>query len=583
MKFTLRPWVPLLPFVLFLVAFFTLMQTAYPLIGQDYLLFFPRLLAGHWHFEGAGLLPFRYIPHLCGGLPLYGNPQDIYYSLLQLFSFFGDLRVTTHIVIGLTLLAGYAGWYRFGHDIIRLEKQTSHLLALVIVSNGYYVMHMVAGHLTFHTTPLIGWFLWLLFQRDATPSKIRMLHSAIFGLLAAFVLYAGGYFVLMQTAVAIVLIIPFDLLLHHHMRLRVIELSKNILWLLPVAMLTCASKFVAVFAMMRFFPRYLPFTQFTTEQSMLTFFAKIFWRIPQNAMAFDAEQYPLGLHEFSMFLSPLLLIGLPVAIVVVMKRNSWPKRGMLVTWSLAVLFLFVQLARGYGWLADAIHEIPLFSSWRISIRFVYVLAILISIAGTYGIAHLLRTKLSKHASIVNMGIGLLSVLAFFAAYRHMMSPRFLDLTVPYDQVQLAIEQSNTYWTRPVIAVEDYREQNVSDLQYVLAGSTGKSCYEILLTNVSFLPDLQAGPIESVTDRYFNINNPACMQYPEANNCKPGDRIAVDDAANAQLFLIGEQPQWKLPWWQWTADLVSLISILLAGSFSCMFALVQWWPRPGSNR
>ena len=61
---------------------------SYPVIGHDFLYFLPHLLAGKWYFAHQGFLPFRFSPHFCGGLPQYGNPQDMYYALPQFLTLF---------------------------------------------------------------------------------------------------------------------------------------------------------------------------------------------------------------------------------------------------------------------------------------------------------------------------------------------------------------------------------------------------------------------------------------------------------------------------------------------------------------
>ncbi|MEK7137092.1 MAG: hypothetical protein AAB853_02300 [Patescibacteria group bacterium] len=60
----------------FLVLFLKLLNFSYPVLGHDYFDFFPKLIAGTWHFARQGLAPFRFSPHFCGGLPRYGTPQD---------------------------------------------------------------------------------------------------------------------------------------------------------------------------------------------------------------------------------------------------------------------------------------------------------------------------------------------------------------------------------------------------------------------------------------------------------------------------------------------------------------------------
>ena len=121
---------------IFLFFFFWGLNAQYPVLGHDYFYFFPRMLEGKWHFLRQGLLPLRFAPHLCGGFPQYGNPQDLFYSLPQFLSFFLDLWTAAQLSIFIGMVLGYVGWVFFGKDVLRLTSPWSHVLALVCTANG---------------------------------------------------------------------------------------------------------------------------------------------------------------------------------------------------------------------------------------------------------------------------------------------------------------------------------------------------------------------------------------------------------------------------------------------------------------
>src|SRR3989338_2812294 len=151
-------WILLL--IAFLGLFLWSLNARFPSIGHDYFYFFPKLLAGKWHFAHQGLFPFRFAPHFCGGIPQYGNPQDMYYSLPQLFSFFFDLWHAVQLSFVVAIIVGYWGWFRFGKDIVRLPSPWAHTLALIILANGWYTLHMIVGHVRSeeHTSELQSQF-----------------------------------------------------------------------------------------------------------------------------------------------------------------------------------------------------------------------------------------------------------------------------------------------------------------------------------------------------------------------------------------------------------------------------------------
>lgn len=560
-------------FGVFVAVFLWFLNLNFPLLGQDYFYFFPRILSGNWHFANAGLVPFRYDPHFCGGLSHYGNPQDVSFSLLQLLSMTMDLWTAAQVSMLVMLMIGYAGWYRVGRDLLRLEKSWAHTFALIISASGYYLLHMLIGHLTFHTTPLLGWFLWLLFNEHAHSKRMMLMRASHFALLCTFILHAGGYFVLMQGVLLALLFAPFAFATAQRPAHLALQLPVSGL----LALLCCASKLTAVASYMRFFPRHLPFNAYIGEDPLALFIAKSFWMMPQIRFVDGSPPYRFGLHEFSMHQSPVTLLGLlllPWLLWKIRHMFSGKQWTLFTAGTLLVVILTYGFARGEGLIAGALHDLPLLSSWRMNMRFLYVAGIFIAMAGTYGAALTAKYIYPKRSFVIATAASCITVLSFLIAHRSMLSPQYFDLQLPYPQVREGIDQSG-YRTKPVTAVEDYTGQQISDFQYILAGTTGKTCYEILLTGIDFLPDLKPGPVHAVTDRAFMMNNPACLQYPEINGCVPGARIAADDRENFEHFVSGKQPQWKLPWWQKAADAITILTLLLCVGFVGWRAWKKW--------
>ena len=58
------------------------------LLGNDYSLFLPQFIFGKVWFNNNFLSIPWFSPSFCCGLPFYGDPQTMYYSLQQLFFIF---------------------------------------------------------------------------------------------------------------------------------------------------------------------------------------------------------------------------------------------------------------------------------------------------------------------------------------------------------------------------------------------------------------------------------------------------------------------------------------------------------------
>ena len=402
--------------VVFVGVFLALLNAQYPLIGQDYFYFFPRILSGTWHFAHAGFAPFRYDPHFCGGLGHYGNPQDVSFSMLQLFGMTTDLWTAVQMTLSLMILAGYIGWYRVGRDVMALNNEWSHALATITSASGYYILHMVLGHMTFHTTTLLGWFVWLVFA-DATLLTSWKTRAALTALLSAFILHAGGYFVLMQCALMIALMLPFALAPHEAPLARAKELAMRLGIMCVAALLACASKLVAIASYMQIFPRTLPFYPYVGDDPIPLFVAKALWMVPQHLFAFGTQPYAAGLHEFSMQISPVTLLG-----VIALPFFLWHTRAMLrrSQWifiaigMLLITIITYGFVKGDGATADLFQRLPILSSWRMNMRFLYVTSVLVAIGGTFGFAWLAKRRLSEsRAAAVAIGSSILTIIAFY--------------------------------------------------------------------------------------------------------------------------------------------------------------------------
>jgi len=109
----------------------------------------------------------------------------------------------------------------------------------------------------------------------------------------------------------------------------------------------------------------------------------------------------------------------------------------------------------------------------------------------------------------------------------------------------------------------YQDQAVTEVK---AGATdylraGNTCHVELMKNTYPLP-LKVGETKQQIFGTFNLMNPVCYQYPEENNCTPGDRIRIDDQENFESFTHGRPVTWKLSRLQQIADYTSLFTFIL---------------------
>jgi hypothetical protein len=98
----------ILVIILFFVQF---ANVSYPLVGNDYRLFGPRLIDSLLHYKVNGFSIQWYTPSFGGGLPAYPNPLQMQFSLPQLFTFFVNPWIAILISTAIYIITGF--WITF--------------------------------------------------------------------------------------------------------------------------------------------------------------------------------------------------------------------------------------------------------------------------------------------------------------------------------------------------------------------------------------------------------------------------------------------------------------------------------------
>ena len=556
-----RAWHWVLLF-LFIGLFLWGLNARYPLIGEDYFYVFPRLLEGKWHFVRQGLAPLRFAPHLCGGFPQYGNPQDHFYSLPQMLSLFLDLWTALQLSLVVIILAGFAGWVRFGKDILRLSQAWSHLLALVCMANGFYFLHMVVGHLWVISLPLLSWILWLLLLPGRETGKTLWVRAIAFGLLSAYFLYSGSQTLVFLILLSALSIVPLDLLLAQHTLSRFYILLRRFVAYGFFTLALSASKIVAVGSLLQTLKVAATFSGYHAAENIVAFALKSFWALPQSVYLFPSTVTFSRVQEESMYTPHIALLGILALLFFWVRERSLPLRRKLGLALYAVLLItfILLLVRGTGAVPETLQHFPLFSALRVPERFLFILSLLVSLSGVWGAAALTHA-LPWHwdERVVTFSIGIVTILGFALAYVPLLRNDPMSISLPYDELLQFEKEHEGYLQLPVTHAFEPSGEQVSDFHYLYLASTGTQCYEALpLQRLK----LRNGPVDMVYDGAFNIYNPACLQYPEENHCHPGDRIGATDRQNLLLFTHGEKTTWKLSHLQIWADRLTVLSLVL---------------------
>ncbi len=548
------------PLTWFSVVFLLLLNSRYPQIGHDYRLFFPFLLEGKWHFFHHGIWPLRFAVHLCGGFPLYGNPNDAFYSITQLFVLIFSPWVAVQLTAVSMLFAGYVGWALFGRDVLMLNKGWRCVFAFVVTANGFYFSHVFVGHINFLSFPLIGALLWVIYD-GRNQYGLNIFHrTAVFSLLSAITVYSGGYYTMIYFGfIAIIVAIASLFVIGSGHSLSFKQFILRCVTCGLGAFYISLSKITAVSEMLQGMPYDVSVLQMPEDKSPFWYAAKAFWALPQSDVNFGG--IPWALHEKSMFMSPIVFIGLlaGVAFLIMRSRSKllFIQRFSLFAFSILLLVVFTQLSQARSLFAEGLFSLPVFSSFRVSTRFLFVLSLWLSMVGISSLAQLSRL-LPQWIEPLFVRVSLLvTFFGFAAAYGPVVSQ--FDLSMNNEAITseliVSLEQG---WNKPVT--------EVTDGSYSFDGTTNLTCHFESVFLGAQNPQknwLRVGAVGQVTNGYFNLANPSCYQYGTENNCRPGEAIRETDKENFENFRNGKLTSWKLSLWQRLADVFSIAALILS--------------------
>ncbi len=523
--------------------------SGFPDLGHDFPFFVPALLEGKFHILHQGVTPMYYAPHFCGGSAVYGNPNDIFYSLPQLLVFVTDPMTALLAWVALAMIAGYAGWQFFGRDVMRMNGAWAHVLAATMTAHGFFAMHAAAGHVQMAGMPLIGWMLWLLLEQRTGWSHVK--RASVFALLSAAIVYSAGYLTMIFFAMTVLLFLPALWIWPRAVPKRK-ELLSRAAWCGIVSLLLVLSKCVAVYELMRVFPRSALYSSLPSIPAAMHYIVTALWAVPQDEALYAGLPYWL-LHEYAMFISPAVIVGM-IAAAWMLRKNT--RRWDILLYVVIVASAMVLLAGGIPPLPQLMRHVPLLSSMRVSSRFLFVFTLPMILAGIAGLAAASGHLKQRRGNAVAVGLTVLTVIMFYAVNARPAAQVWRSMPyAPYAAMMNSIDNDGLL-SRPITTVvPDHTDFN---------GTTGMLCNDALLwwVKTPVEPALQPGPVTDIHDGHYNMIKPACYANDRENRCNGSILIPVNDKENLERFTRGERTTWRQSVDQHIANWINLIALIV---------------------
>ena len=563
------------------------MKLRFPMVGIDYSGLSSTLETFlHYRINGWGIQ--WYGPSFGGGLPVFANPNNIQFSLLQVLVFFVSPWQSVLISTIIFIVVGAGAGYYFFKRVLKLHWTSSILGTIFFSITGYYLQRMSFGMLGYQTLPLFAIFLIVLLDSNVT----RRIAVLIFALVVAILVQQGGYLFIITFALSWLIIFPLvyiyrPALISWKRITAVIALGGS------VALLISASKLAAVYAFMRFFPRQIAdiiqpvgilrgllgiIMQLVGTMTLapLLWLARINPGLLTRYFVLVTGQ-PYGLWEFDMSLSPVVFA---ILIFGIYSFIRWPKRypnlfrvdRKWVAWILLAFFssLTAEFVMAKGLFYPFLSKLPILSSLhfnaRYAVAFIFPLAILAAIIYDKWIPKWSEKRSTRIFLLVNL-LTLIPLGMYFVMPEDPWV-RTYNITAS-EKIYAAIRAGDT------LNVTAISEGPVSDTQALSRNLSALYPYDPIFGYdlENFHPEIKPGSIWEVSDGYYNMTNPSGYVFPEINHTRPFERIPVSEKAQLEAFASHRaQPGWKIPLYQQILDWVSGLSAAFVIAFLVFFGV-----------
>lgn len=589
----MKPWAVML---LLLVIYHLIYRNFYPGpsgIGHDYSYIFPMLLDNYrWFLNNGWSVPW-FTPGFCGGVPVFPDPQSMFYSLPQLLALFTDPLTAVYLNMLVFCGAGLFGMYLLLRHVFRCSDATALLGAGLFAFNGFFAYRMLVGHLPFHGVMLAPWLaLALLWSPESSryAGPARLIAGVLGGAVLAYWVNAGMATMVPPTLIAIAGIVAIHGIAGGSWR----GFGYRCLLVGIVGLGLSLSKISAVFAFMDAVPRtgYLLPGMDSVWQAVRLAATSLFLSpsdIAQGAQPHMANvQWFMDRHEleYGVTIVPVIIALLVLAFWCWRVLRGATKLTMLAParlgWMLLLgVVLMVPIAVNTytpDWNAF-LKQLPFISSASNLFRWFYIYVPLVAVATAILLE---RAPLSQQ---VRTGLALSALAAALAL--HIATDQQYYKNQPYQPTPIVTaynEMLASHKVKPISGIAVHRDQQGKILMtgfrndMVAEGLSQLACYNPVfgyrLENFP-VKTLHPGPLSDVSDGRFNVKDPACYVFPAENACAPGDHFTVSRLEDAKRFTRYVPYYFVRSQRQVWADRVTGIAVYVA-PLLLLAGIVWWW-------
>ena len=557
-----------------------LMNRDFPIVGHDYRYFILRMLDTKLFMLLNGPAIQWYTPSFGGGLPAYPNPQQIQYSIVQFLALAMDPWKAVLLSTFLSTFVGFVAFQRFLVKVMNFHWTSSTLGAIFFIGNGFFIEHMIVGHIGHQLFPLGGAILLEAGDKDRSILK----GGVVIALIVAMMIHQTGFYVLAILALSLAMLLPL-ILIYRPGAILPSNVWRKLGFGLILASLIASSKIHAVMAMMQLFPRAVSdHYAIGIGQALIGLVAQLLGAMflapfllftggdvstLSGGLSNITGAY-YGIWETDIGLSPVLTVLLLVALVRLMRALR--QRGLhlaapvpTATWLilLAAVWLTIEMTFARGLFYPFIKSLPVIRSMHVNVRFAAAFILPLILIGIIEYERLTADRSPQRMFTITVALAWAALLVYNL--------------LPADIYSRNYDLTDTLKTDAAIGQPDYfpvdHVARIEDAEVFTAHATNILYYEPLLSDYDrikgyilskdVVPQVHPGLVTEVEDGFYNMTNPASLFFPKENGLQPFERIKVGEEEQLRAFIERKQPDWIIPPLQRVLDWLSLVAFLVS--------------------
>lgn len=542
-------------FCLLLASYHLIFRDFFPLpnglMGHDYVLTLGGFLDGYlWYRNNGFISPPWFTPSFCGGQALFADPQSAFYSIPQFLSFLVDPLQAVYWSLLFFAGLGLWGMYLYSKNCLELDSVAALVAATAFMFNGFYSHRMIIGHYGYQSFMLIPIIAYLLLQPNQKHGKpIENIRPTLLaGILIAYWFHSGLTTLIVPAALAVVILACLTSICTTKVTINAFFIRGTLAALIAIGL--SASKLNANLTLIGKFSRdYYPLPGLSSASELLGFVFQSLFYSSEHVFRWVTPlwknmQWSALPHELAFGLTPItfivLLIGFGVRGMAGNTLPSLPLTKFPISRAIAlvgmVIILPIPMALLYyapEWNAT-LKQIPLIGSTTSPFR--WLIIYIPFIAALAGIATKVAGKFNKIIfTLVLAGVPALNLLEnrdYYQAQSFDPHPivNFYEM-VKRGEISPSISQIGD--------PKNEENQSVIDNSLFLKGASPMRCYNPLfgyrLEKLITTPLTSGSVTKKNNDNFLNIHNPACLIFPEENNCHPWDSFSVHQIGDLQNF------------------------------------------------